>query len=333
MVVDGSRTIAVTGSTGRLGGRVARRLAESGVAQRLIVRDVGRAPELPAAEARQATYDDTDAVAAALRGADVVLMVSAAENPDRVGQHRAFIDGAVRAGVGHLVYTSFVGADAGAVFTLGRDHFRTEEYIRESGVAFTFLRDNLYADFFPMMVGQDDVIRGPAGNGPRGGGGAGRHRRRGGRRAHESGCARRVGLQPVRAGGTHPDPGRRDDHRGQRSAGVVPRGDVAGGVRIAGLLRRARLAGRGVGLDVHRHRRRGIRRGHRRRRIGQRSPRHPTGRSRPPPSKFCSSCLPIQKRAGTSNSSSCGDAGSRGVGSSGEERFRPRQGFRWCRRR
>ena len=155
----------MTGSTGRLGGRVARRLAESGVAQRLIVRDVARAPELPAAEARQATYDDTDAVAAALRGADVVLMVSAAENPDRVGQHRAFIDGAVRAGVGHLVYTSFVGADAGAVFTLGRDHFRTEEYIRESGVAFTFLRDNLYADFFPMMVGQDDVIRGPAGKG------------------------------------------------------------------------------------------------------------------------------------------------------------------------
>ncbi len=164
-MAEDKRTIAVTGSTGRLGGRVARRLSEAGRTQRLIVRDLGRAPQLPSAEARQAVYDDTAAVAAALEGTDVVLMVSAAEHPDRVSQHKAFVDGAVRARVGHLVYTSFVGADAGAVFTLGRDHFRTEEYIEESGLAYTFLRDNLYADFFPMMVGEDGVIRGPAGDG------------------------------------------------------------------------------------------------------------------------------------------------------------------------
>jgi uncharacterized protein YbjT (DUF2867 family) len=36
--------IAVTGATGELGGRVARRLAERGVRQRLIVRDASRAP-------------------------------------------------------------------------------------------------------------------------------------------------------------------------------------------------------------------------------------------------------------------------------------------------
>ena len=157
--------LAVTGSTGRLGGRVARRLADLGVAQRLVVRDPGRASDLPAAEIRQATYDDAEAVAAALGGVETVLMVSAAEHPNRVAQHRSFVDGAVRAGVGQLVYTSFVGADAEAMFTLGRDHHRTEEYIRASGLSYTFLRDNLYADFFPHMVGPDGVIRGPAGDG------------------------------------------------------------------------------------------------------------------------------------------------------------------------
>ena len=41
--------IAVTGATGWLGGRVARRLAKRGVGQRLVVRDPGRAPELAGA--------------------------------------------------------------------------------------------------------------------------------------------------------------------------------------------------------------------------------------------------------------------------------------------
>lgn len=130
-----------------------------------MVRDPSRAPDLRRTEIRQAVYDDADAVAAALSGVQTVLMVSAAEHPNRVAQHRSFVDGAVRAGVGQLVYTSFVGADADAMFTLGRDHHRTEEYIRASGLSYTFLRDNLYSDFLPMMVGPDGVIRGPAGQG------------------------------------------------------------------------------------------------------------------------------------------------------------------------
>ncbi len=32
-------------------------------------------------------------------------------------------------------------------------------------MAWTFLRDNLYLDFLPMMQGDDEVIRGPAGDG------------------------------------------------------------------------------------------------------------------------------------------------------------------------
>jgi uncharacterized protein YbjT (DUF2867 family) len=92
-------------------------------------------------------------------------MVSASESADRVDQHRAFVDAAASAGVGHLVYTSFVGAAPDATFTLVRDHWATEQHIRASGMAFTFLRDNLYADFLPGMVGDDDVLRGPAGDG------------------------------------------------------------------------------------------------------------------------------------------------------------------------
>jgi NAD(P)H dehydrogenase (quinone) len=157
--------IGVTGSTGLLGERIARRLEKAGMSQRLLARDVARAPKIAGAEAVTAEYGDTEAAATALEGIETVLMVSASETPDRVDRHRSFIDGAVRAGVGQLVYISFFGASPTATFTLARDHWATEEYIKQNGLAYTILRDNLYADFFGAMVGDDGVIRGPANDG------------------------------------------------------------------------------------------------------------------------------------------------------------------------
>ncbi len=157
--------LVITGSTGRLGGRVAQRLSSAGVGTRLLVRDPERAPALPLTDVVVATYSDPEALARALDGAQTVFMVSAAEAPDRVDHHRAFIDAAAKAGVEHVVYTSFFGAAADCTFTLGRQHWATEEHLRASGMAWTFLRDNLYLDFLAMIVGEDDVIRGPAGDG------------------------------------------------------------------------------------------------------------------------------------------------------------------------
>jgi uncharacterized protein YbjT (DUF2867 family) len=157
--------LALTGVTGRLGRRVADRLVDGGSTPRLLVRDPARAPALPGCEVVVAPYDDAQAVRRALEGIEVVLMVSASESPDRVAQHRAFVDGAVVAGVRHLMYTSFVGAGPDATFTLARDHGATEAHIRSAGRAWTFLRDNLYLDFLPLLAGADGVIRGPAGDG------------------------------------------------------------------------------------------------------------------------------------------------------------------------
>lgn len=157
--------IAVTGATGRLGGRIAARLAADGVPQRLLVRDPARAPQVPGARAARAAYADPDAVRDALTGIDTVLMVSASETPDRVDQHRTFIDAAADAGVRHLIYISFFGAAPDATFTLARDHWATEQHIRDRALSATFLRDNLYADFMPALAGPDGIIRGPAGNG------------------------------------------------------------------------------------------------------------------------------------------------------------------------
>jgi NAD(P)H dehydrogenase (quinone) len=157
--------IGITGSTGQLGGRVARLLAADGMPLRLVVRDPARAPQLDGAEVVAATYDDTEASRRALEGVDRLFMVSAAEHADRVDHHRAFIDAATDAGVQHVVYTSFINAAPDATFTLARDHWATEQHLQGSGLRWTMLRDNLYADFFPMLAGADGVIRGPAGDG------------------------------------------------------------------------------------------------------------------------------------------------------------------------
>lgn len=157
--------IAVTGSTGAVGGLVARQLAAAGASQLLLARTPANAPQLPGCVVAPFSYADREASTAALRGTRTLFMVSASESESRLDDHRAFIDAAAAAGVEQVVYTSFFGASPDATFTLARDHFATEEYLKASGMRWTFLRDNFYMDVMPMFVGDDDVLRGPAGDG------------------------------------------------------------------------------------------------------------------------------------------------------------------------
>jgi NAD(P)H dehydrogenase (quinone) len=160
-------TVAISGVTGNIGGAVLRRLANIGEHAHLVglVRDASRAPHREGVEIRVADYGDSVECEKALAGVDVFFMVSASEAEDRLAQHLSVIAAAVRAGVQHIVYTSFICAGPNATFTLGRDHGLTEEAIRASGMAFTFLRNNFYIDVLPLFADENGVIRGPAGEG------------------------------------------------------------------------------------------------------------------------------------------------------------------------
>lgn len=156
----------ITGATGAIGSRIASRLAELGYAQKLIVRDASRAPDLPGVRVAEASYANHQTLLRALTGVHSFFMVSASEAPDRLEQHIAAANAAVEAGVERIVYLSFIGAAPDATFTFARDHWYTEEHIRHSsGVRFTFLRDNVYQDLIPFIPDANGVIRGPAGDG------------------------------------------------------------------------------------------------------------------------------------------------------------------------
>ncbi|MEV1044975.1 SDR family oxidoreductase [Streptomyces sp. NPDC049916] len=163
--MTGSLT-AVTGASGAVGGRVARRLARTGVPVRLLGRDPARLPDLPGADrAPAAAYGDGEAMRRALDGAHTLFLVSAHESPDRVREHTTAIDAAVAVGVERIVYVSFQGAAPDATFTFARDHWHTEAQLRTAGVRHTFLRDNWYLAGLPAMTGADGVLRGPGGDG------------------------------------------------------------------------------------------------------------------------------------------------------------------------
>ena len=154
--------IGITGASGGMGRRVAERLADERL--RLIVRDAARAPEVRAEVREASSYGARDEMRAALDGVDTLFLIPARESADRLEQHFTAVNAAADAGVSHIVYLSFIRRGDSA-FTLGREHFATEDHIRASGVAWVFPRMNLYMDFIPSMIGSDDVIRGPAGDG------------------------------------------------------------------------------------------------------------------------------------------------------------------------
>jgi uncharacterized protein YbjT (DUF2867 family) len=145
-------TIAITGATGAIGGQLLARLG----------------PEARGISRADASYLETDRLAEALRGCDTVFLVSARESADRMADHFSAIDAIVASGARRVVYTSFVGASPDCTFTFGRDHFHTEQRIRETGLDFTFLRDNFYQKIVPHFASVDGavgVIRGPAADG------------------------------------------------------------------------------------------------------------------------------------------------------------------------
>ena len=151
-------------ASGQVGQRVAQRLARQGLRQRLLVQDRSQVPELPQSEvAPISDYGDTESMSKAVAGVDTLLLIPIKEHPERVRLHQTAIDAAVAAGVRRIVYSSFLAAAPDATFTFARHHYPTEQHIRSTGVAFTFLRGSAFLEVLRWIIGDDGVIRGRPG--------------------------------------------------------------------------------------------------------------------------------------------------------------------------
>lgn len=141
--------IVVTGASGQLGRLVIEALLKKLPAGEIVaaVRHPEKVADLAArgVQVRQADYDQPASLAAAFKGADKLLLISASEVGRRVPQHRAVIEAAKAAGVGLLAYTSLLHADTSPL-PLAAEHQETESLIRASGLPAVILRNGWYTE-------------------------------------------------------------------------------------------------------------------------------------------------------------------------------------------
>lgn len=147
----------VTGADGQLGGRVAANVLREVPGNQLTFTcpDLARLRPKEATawvnagvSIRQADYDDVAQMTEAFAGGDRIFVVSSVIiGPERVRQHKNVIDAAIAAGVSHITYTSFFGANRPDYHQyVLPDHRATEDYLASCDVEHNIMRNNLYLE-------------------------------------------------------------------------------------------------------------------------------------------------------------------------------------------
>jgi NAD(P)H dehydrogenase (quinone) len=166
--------ILVTGATGQLGQIVIEKLLAKIPSNQIaaLVRDANKAEHLIAkgVNVRVGDYQNGESLLAAFQGVEKLLLISSSDFNDRLGQHKNAIDAAVKAGVKHVFYTGVTMNDINSspLKPLLEEHFLTEDYLKASGLSYTFLQNSLYAEVIPMFLGENVVETGvffPSGDG------------------------------------------------------------------------------------------------------------------------------------------------------------------------
>lgn len=166
--------ILVTGATGHLGNQIVAHLltqiSPSEIA--VLVRSEEKAKELKekGVQIRVGDYTNPNSLVAAFKGVKKLILISSNDFNDRFGQHKNAIDAAKQEGVEHILYTSMSMNDIESSPLKGflKDHYETEDYIKQNGFTHTILQHSLYADVIPMFIGEQVLETGvffPAGEG------------------------------------------------------------------------------------------------------------------------------------------------------------------------
>ena len=161
------KKILITGATGGLGSAVAGFLKKKSTGQQIavLVRDSKSEKAIKLKEdgfeIRVADYDDSSALLKAFAGIDILYFVSGSDIANRHSQHKNVVNAAKSAGIDHVFYTSVslnnLSTDA-PLYGAMKIHMDTEDWIKETGLKYTFLRHNLYSEVIPMFLGAKDQL-------------------------------------------------------------------------------------------------------------------------------------------------------------------------------
>src|SRR3954447_3342355 len=116
--------ILVTGATGRLGslvvGSLLGHLPASELAAGVRRPEAARPLAERGVDVRRSDYDEPDTLARSFAGIDRLLLISSSgiDHESRAARHRNAIDAAVRAGVGHVFYTSLLPPEGSEAYVM-----------------------------------------------------------------------------------------------------------------------------------------------------------------------------------------------------------------------
>src|SRR6516164_11561849 len=147
--------ILITGASGNVGREVLKQISQAGHKVRAAYQTSQKAAEAPAGAATVIVdFNRPDTLRAALNGIDCVFLVGPVA-PNLVELESSATEEIKRAGVPHLVKLSAMGTRAA---TFPRQHAESEDHIKASGVAWTFLRPNGFMQ--NMVIYNAATVRG-----------------------------------------------------------------------------------------------------------------------------------------------------------------------------
>lgn len=151
--------ILVTGATGNLGSSVVYYLKNLVSINKFAVlaRNLEKAKPLIEnnIEVRFGDFNNINSLEKAFVGIETLVLISTMEM-NRFYQHKTVIDVAKQVGVKHIIYTSLAihNIETSAIKELMLSHFETEDYIKQSGLDYTILRNTMYAEAIPQIIGE-----------------------------------------------------------------------------------------------------------------------------------------------------------------------------------
>jgi uncharacterized protein YbjT (DUF2867 family) len=142
--------ILITGASGNVGKEVLKQIAATGAKVRAAFQTATKAAAAPSGvEIVAMDYNQPQTLQAALKGVERVFLVGP-PTPNLTALERKAIDEINQSGVRHVVKLSAIGG-RDAIFP--RQHSDSEDYIKSSGVAYTFLRPNGFMQNFVTYNG------------------------------------------------------------------------------------------------------------------------------------------------------------------------------------
>jgi uncharacterized protein YbjT (DUF2867 family) len=155
-----SQTILVTGATGTVGSELVKALANRGLTVRAGVHSIIKGDRLkqlnPEVQLVEIDFARPESLHVALTGVNRVFLITPFTE-DQVAIGKRVIDAAKQAGVEQIVRLSAAGADAQPGIQLGRWHREVEQYLEQSGIAYTLLRPGSFMQNF--LTYHSDSIR------------------------------------------------------------------------------------------------------------------------------------------------------------------------------